>query len=76
LLGGRAPNSESKAGASRESLKHLLSPEATELGIDVSDLHNVPDREFTVREAQENMWGISELSFQFELLMLDRHALD
>ena len=76
LLGGRAPNSESKAGASREFLKHLLSPEATELGIDVSNLHKVPDREFTVREAQENMWGISELSFRFELLMLDRRALD
>ena len=76
LLGGRAPNSESKAGASREFLKLLLSPEATELGIDLSNLHKVPDREFSVREAQENTWGISELSFRFELLMLDRRALD
>ena len=76
LLGGRAPNSESKAGASREFLKLLLSPEATKLGIDIANLHQVPDREFTVREVQENMWGISELSFRFELLMLDRRALD
>ena len=76
LLGARAPNSESKAGASREFLKHLLLPEATGLGIDVSNLHKIPDREFSVHEAQENMWGISELSFRFELLMLDRRALD
>jgi hypothetical protein len=76
LLGGRAPNQDTKAGASRESLTLLLSPEATEMGVDVSSLHKVADREFTVRESQENMWGISELLFQFELLMLDRHALD
>ena len=76
LLGGRAPNPDSKAGASREFLKLLLSPEAAELGIDVSNLHKVPDREFTLHEAQANMWGISELSFRFELLMLDRRALD
>ena len=76
LLGGRAPNSETVAGASRNSLTLLLSPEATELGVDVSNLHKVADREFTMREVQENMWGISELSFRFELLMLDRRALD
>jgi hypothetical protein len=76
LLGGRAPNQESRAGASRQSLALLLSPEAIGLGVDVSNLHNVADREFTTREAQENMWGISELSFRFELLMLDRRALD
>jgi hypothetical protein len=76
LLGGHAPNQDTKAGASRESLTLLLSPEATEMGVDVSNLHKVADREFTVRESQENMWGISELSFRFELLMLDRHALD
>ena len=76
LLGGRAPNQDTKAGASRESLTLLLSPEATEMGVDVSSLHRVPDREFTVRESQENMWGLSELSFRFELLMLDRRALD
>lgn len=42
----------------------------------MSNLHKVVDREFTVHEAQANMWAISELSFRFELLMLDRHALD
>ena len=76
LLGSRAPNQDAKAGASRESLTLLLSPEATEMGVDVSSLHKVASREFTVRESQENMWGISELSFRFELLMLDRRALD
>jgi hypothetical protein len=76
LLGGRAPNQDTKAGASRESLTLLLSPEATEMGVDMSSLHKVANREFTVRESQEDMWGISELSFRFELLMLDRHALD
>ncbi|KAF8337765.1 hypothetical protein F5887DRAFT_888603, partial [Amanita rubescens] len=38
--------------------------------------HKVADKEFTVREVQEHMWGISELSFRFELFMLDRRALD
>jgi hypothetical protein len=76
LLGGCAPNQGNKAGASRESLTLLLSPEATEMGVDMSGLYKVADREFTVRESQENMWGISELSFQFKLLMLDHHALD
>ncbi len=61
------------AGALRQSLALLLSPEATQLGV---DLHNIADREFSMRETQENMWGISELSFRFELLMLDRRALD
>ena len=76
LLSGRAPNSETRAGAARDSLARLLSPEATELGVNISDLHKVADIEFTERGAQENMWGISELSFRFELLMLDRRALD
>jgi len=76
LLGAHASNPETKAGASRNSLTRLLSPEATELGVNISNLHNVADMEFTVREARENMWGISELSFRFELLMLDRRALD
>ena len=47
-----------------------------ELGVDMSNLHKVVDREFTVHEAQANMWAISELLFQFELLMLDCRALD
>ena len=76
LLGRRAPNQDTKAGASQEYLTLLLSPEATELGVDMSNLHKVVDREFTVHEAQANMWAISELSFRFELLMLDRRALD
>ena len=76
LLGGRPAKRDTKAGASREALALLLSPEVTEMGVDISNLHNIVDREFTVREAQENMWGISELSFRFELLMLDRRALD
>ena len=64
LLGGRAPNQETRAGASRQSLALLLSPEAVELGVDVSNLHNISTRTFMTREAQENMWGISELSFR------------
>jgi hypothetical protein len=76
LLGGRAPNQDTKAGASRESLTLLLSPEATEMGVNMSSLHKVADREFTMRESQENMWGISGLLFRFELLMLDCCALD
>ena len=76
ILGGRAPNPGTMVGAARRSLMLLLSPEATELGIDISCLHKLADREFTEREAQENLWGISELSFRFELLILDRRALD
>src|SRR6266576_5119339 len=73
LLSGHVPNQDTMAGALRQSLALLLSPEATQLGV---DLHNIADREFSMRETQENMWGISELSFRFELLMLDRRALD
>ena len=76
LLGGRVPNQDTKAGVSRASLTLLLSPEAAKLGVDMSNLHKVADKEFTVCEAQANMWAISELSFRFELLMLDRRALD
>ncbi len=64
------------AGKSRHFLASLLSPEATALGIDISNLHQISNREYTVRETQEHMWGISELSFRFELLILDRRALD
>lgn len=76
LLSGRTPNQETRTGSSRNSLIQLLSPEATDLGVDVSNLHNIVDREFSVRETQEHLWGISELSFRFELFMLDRRALD
>ena len=62
LLGRCAPNQDTKAGASREYLTLLLSPEVMELGVDMSNLHKV-DREFTVHEAQANMWAISELLF-------------
>ena len=76
LLSGRAPNQQTMAGASRQFITTLLSPEAAALGVDISHLHEVADREFTVRETQEHMWGISELSFRFELFILDRRALD
>lgn len=76
FLNGNAPNQQTMAGASRQFLTNLLSPEATALGLDISHLHEVADREFTVRETQEHMWGISELSFRFELFILDRRALD
>lgn len=76
LLHGRESNQQTMAGKSRHLLTNLLSPEATALGIDISNLHQVSNREFTVRETQEHMWGISELSFRFELLILDRRALD
>ena len=76
LLHGHEPNQQTMAGKSRHFITNLLSPEATALGIDISNLHQVSNRDFTVRETQEHMWGISELSFRFELLILDRRALD
>ena len=59
----------------RTALNDLLSPDATEAGVDLSRLHEVLVRDFSVHEAQQKLWELSELSFHYELIMLDQRAI-
>ena len=75
VLGGRPPSDQTRTGSLRTALNDLLSPDATEAGVDLSRLHEVLVRDFSVREAQQKLWELSELSFRYELIMLDRQAI-
>jgi hypothetical protein len=72
----QAPNSATKSGATRELLQSLLSQDAVALGIKISQLHEVADKEYSTQESQTILWRLSELSFRFELLSLDSRAFD
>ena len=74
LLAGRQPNDKTKRGLARISITDLLSPDARQVGIDLLQLHQAPVREYTIHEAQEKLWELSELSFRFDLIALDRKA--
>lgn len=45
-----------------------------DMGIDLNQIHTMPIQQYSEQEAQRILWDLSELSFQFELLMLDRRA--
>ena len=75
ILGGRQPSDKTRAGSSRISLNELLSPESVEAGVDLSRMYEVPVRQYSIREAQRMLWELSELSFRYELVMLDRRAV-
>ena len=74
LLAGRQPNDKTRRGSARISITDLLTPDAATVGIDLSQLHQAPVREYSMREAQEKMWELSELSFRFDLVALDYKA--
>ena len=74
LLAGRQPNDKTKRGSARISISELLSPDAAAVGIDFSHIHEAPVREYSICEAQEKLWELAELSFRFDLIMLDRKA--
>ena len=74
LLAGRQPNDKTRRGSMRISITDLLTPDAAAVGIDLSQTHEVPVREYSIREAQEKLWELPELSFRFDLIMLDCKA--
>lgn len=74
LLGRREPDEKTRSGKLRVSVANLLTPDAAELGIDLSVIYKIPAREYTEQDARQLLWQLSELSFRFELLMLDRRA--
>ena len=71
LLAGRQPNDKTKRGSARISISELLSPDAAVVGIDFSHIHEAPVREYSICEAQEKLWELAELSFRFDLIILD-----
>ena len=74
ILAGREP-SRSKRGSARASILDLLSPDAQELGVELSTIQTVEARDYSTRRAQEVLWELAELSFRFDLVMLDKKAL-
>ena len=75
ILGGRQPSDKTRAGSSRIALNDLLSPESVEAGVDLSLMYELPVRQFSNHEAQQMLWELSELSFRYELVMLDGRAV-
>jgi len=75
LLAGRETNTSTKRGSVRRSILDLLSPDAMELGVGLSNIHKVEVREYSRRGAQGMLWELAELSFRFDLVMLDKKAL-
>ena len=74
LLARRQPNDKTRRGSARISITDLLSPDAAAVGINLSQLHEAPVREYSIPEVQERMWELSELSFRFDLIALDCKA--
>ena len=74
LLAGRQPNDKTRRGSMRISITDLLTPDATAVGVDLSQIHEAPVREYSIREVREKLWELSELSFRFDLIMLDYKA--
>jgi hypothetical protein len=74
LLGRREPQENTRSGKLRASVTDLLTPDSAELGIDLSAIYKIPPREYSDQDARQLLWQLSELSFRFELLMLDRRA--
>ncbi|KAF8328277.1 hypothetical protein F5887DRAFT_1083259 [Amanita rubescens] len=75
LLAGREGNSRTKRGSARISINELLSPDAIDVGVELSEIQSAKAREYSIPEAQKLLWELSELSFRFDLIMLDRKAL-
>ena len=75
LLAGREGNSNTKRGSARISINELLSPDATDVGVELSRIQSANPREYSISEARNMLWELSELSFRFDLIMLDRKAL-
>ncbi len=75
LLAGREGNSSTKRGSARVSINELLSPDAADVGVELSEIQSAKPREYSIPEARNVLWELSELSFRFDLIMLDRKAL-
>jgi hypothetical protein len=75
LLGARPSSDKTRSGASRMSLNDLLSGDAADAGVDLSRIHEAPVNQYSVSEAQRILWELSELGFRYELVMLDRRAI-
>jgi hypothetical protein len=74
ILAGRQPNDKTRRGSTRISIANLLTPDAAAVGVDLSQIHEAPVREYSISEVQEKLWELSELSFRFDLIMLDYKA--
>ncbi|KAF8330683.1 hypothetical protein F5887DRAFT_1081524 [Amanita rubescens] len=75
LLAGREPNDKTKRGSVRASITDLLSQDALDLGVGLSKIHEVEVGEYSIRDAQGVLWELAEMSFRFDLVMLDKKAL-
>ena len=75
VLGGRQPSDKTRTGSLHICLNNLLSPDAAKAGVDLSRIHEAPVKDYSAHEAQQILWELSELSFRYELLMLDRRAI-
>jgi hypothetical protein len=76
LLGAHPSSDKTRSGASRLSLNDLLSRDAAEAGVDLSRIHEAPVKQYSISEAQTILWELSELGFRYELVMLDRRAIE
>jgi hypothetical protein len=74
LLARHQPNDKTRRGSTRISITHLLTPDAAAVGIDLLQMHEAPVCKYSIREVREKLWELSELSFRFDLIMLDYKA--
>ncbi|KAF8326720.1 hypothetical protein F5887DRAFT_1084334 [Amanita rubescens] len=76
LLGAHPSSEKTRTEALRISLNDLLSSDAAEAGVDLSRIHEASVKQYSVSEAQTVLWELSELGFRYELVMLDRRAIE